>query len=236
MSLIEFRRADLGYGSVPVLAGVEFEIPPLSFVGILGHNGSGKTTLLKTTLGLIAPLRGQVLRHGARPGLPRFGYVPQKERLDPIFPLSAFDVAVMGTYSRVEPLQRLRGLQKKGLVERCLAEAGASELAGRPYSDLSGGQRQRVMIARALAAEPEILALDEPLAGIDVTTQKSLLALLRRLKEERGLAVMMVSHRVQAEKDLFTHVVWCDQGRAELGPAAQMLSSGRLSEVFKSEP
>ncbi len=233
--LIKFKHACLGYGGNPVLTGVDFEIQPQSFVGILGHNGSGKTTLLKTLLGLIPCMKGQFTSHGANLGLPRYGYVPQKERLDPIYPLSAHDVVAMGTYRKLEFFPRLRGKDGRGLIEHCLAACGASHLGQKAYSDLSGGQKQRVLIARALATEPEILALDEPLAGIDITTQKALLKLLKQFKEQRHLTILMVSHRIQAEKGLFTHIVWCDEGQVVMGPVDEMLSHGRLSEIFKAE-
>ncbi len=141
----------------------------------------------------------------------------------------------MGTCRRVELFRRLRGKDPRKFVEKCLEECGALSLARRRFSDLSGGQKQRVLIARALAAEPELLVLDEPLAGIDITTQKALLALLKKLKEEKGLTVLMVSHRVQAERGLFTHIVWVDEGKVTAGPAEEMLASGKLSEIFRSE-
>ena len=232
-SLIEFKHAFLGYGKRVVLKDVGFAIEPGSFWGILGHNGSGKTTILKTLLGLIPCLKGQVLEREA-PAALHFGYVPQKERLDPIYPLSAFDVAALGSYRRLELFPKLRGLDHSALVRHCLRECGALELADRRYGDLSGGQKQRVLIARALAAEPAILALDEPLAGIDITTQQSLLKLLKRLKEELHLTILMVSHRVRAEKDLFSHIAWVDEGVVTTGPAGEMLAT-KISEVFKTE-
>lgn len=229
--MIRFKNASLGHGKTPVLTHVDFEIRPGSFWGILGHNGSGKTTILKTMLGLIPCLDGCV----AAAGHPRFGYVPQKERLDPLFPVSALDVAKMGTYRRFDPLQRLHGDGGGKLVQRCLADCGASDLATQRFSDLSGGQKQRIVIARALAAEPEILVLDEPLAGIDITTQTALLTLLKDLKEHRKLTILMVSHRISAEKDLFTDVAWVHEGLVTTGPSAEMFASGKLSEIFKSE-
>ena len=228
--LIRFKRASLGYGGAAVVEGVNLEIRPGSFWGVLGHNGSGKTTVLKTMLGLIPCLRGKVAR-----GDVRFGYVPQKEKLDTIYPMSAFDVAVMGTYRRIQPGLLPGRSASQGLTRRCLRECGAANFAGKPYSALSGGQKQRVLIARALAAEPNLLALDEPLAGIDITTQHALLELLKTLKETHGLTILMISHRVRAEKGLFTDIAWVDEGRVETGPAEEMLSSGRLSEVFRSE-
>ncbi len=228
--LIRFKNASLGYGKTPILTKVDLDILPGSFWGILGHNGSGKTTILKTMLGLIPRLRGDLSGSGRR-----FGYVPQKERLDPLYPLSARAVTAMGTYRKLDLLERLRGAGHDDIVSRCLADCGATSLAERRLSDLSGGQKQRVLIARALAAEPEILVLDEPLAGIDITTQQSLLTLLKDLKERHKLTILMVSHRVSAEKGLFTDVAWVDEGRVTTGPSKEMFASGKISEVFRSE-
>lgn len=234
-ALFKFKHATIGWPQRPVLSGVDLEIPAGAFVGILGANGSGKTTSLKTVLGLIPLLKGQLIRRGAGLGEPRFGYVPQRETLDTLFPITAYDVAAMGTYRRVELFRRLRGLDERPLVEKCLAACGASAFAKKRYSDLSGGQRQRVLLSRALAAEPDVLALDEPLAGIDVTTQKSLIKLLKELKDERRLTVLMVSHRVRAERGLFTHILWCDEGKAIFGTAEELLGSGKVHETFESE-
>jgi ABC-type Mn2+/Zn2+ transport system ATPase subunit len=233
-ALVEFKGASIGYGKSVVLKDVGLQVRSGDFLGVLGYNGSGKTTLMRTLLGLIPALKGRfILRGGGVP--PRFGYVPQKEKLDPIYPLTAHAVAAMGTYRSFDFWGRLRGSRQAAHVRAALKECGAHELEHKMYSELSGGQRQRVLIARALAAQPELLILDEPLAGIDITTQHSVLRLLKKLKDERGLTIVMVSHRVQAEKDLFTHIAWVDGGKVEVGTAADMLSAGRVSEVFKEE-
>ncbi len=223
----------MGYGKKAVLSGVDLDIEKASFVGILGHNGSGKTTMLKTILGLVPCVKGRLTYPGGE--LPGFGYVPQKESLDPIYPLTGYNVASMGTYRGFSLLRRLRRGEDKAFIHHCLAECGATGFADKNFSSLSGGQKQRVLIARALAARPQVLALDEPLAGIDITTQKALIKLLHKFKDERGLTIMMVSHRVQAERELFTHIVWCDEGKAQMGPSEEMLKSSRAGEVFRSE-
>ena len=232
--LLRFEHATLGYERRPVLTDVDFAVSRGSFVGILGYNGSGKTTILKTILGIIPCIKGRFILQNGEAGLPRFGYVPQKEKLDPIYPLTAHDVVAMGTYRRFELLGRLRQYRVGHVVRHCLSECGASHIAHKSYGDLSGGQKQRVLIARALAAEPDILALDEPLAGIDVATQKSLVHLLNRLKEKEGLTVLMISHRIRAEKGLFTHIAWVDESRVVVGAAEEMLR-GTIGEVFRSE-
>ena len=234
-ALVQFKGASLGYGRRPVLSGVDLTVERGGFLGVLGPNGAGKSTILKTMLGLIPPMKGHLTLAGGAFGSPRFGYVPQKEKLDAIYPLTVREVAAMGTYRRFEAFARLRGLAHEDLIRRSLKECGALDLGDRRYSDLSGGQRQRVLIARALAAEPELLVLDEPLAGIDVPTQKSLLKLLKEFKEQKRLTVMMVSHRVQAERDLFTHIAWVQDGKAESGPAEKMLSAKHIHEIYGDE-
>jgi ABC-type Mn2+/Zn2+ transport system ATPase subunit len=219
-----------------VLTGVELAVARGDFLGVLGPNGAGKSTILKTMLGLIPPLKGHLRLHGSALGAPRFGYVPQKEKLDVIYPLTVREVAAMGTYRGVDLLRRLRGLTSDDLVKHCLRECGVWDLSDRRYSDLSGGQRQRVLIARALASEPELLVLDEPLAGIDVTTQKALLKLFKDIKDHQRLTVLMVSHRLQAERDLFTHIAWVQDGRADFGPAETMLATRHITEIFGGEP
>jgi len=233
--LVEFKGAAIGYGSAVILRDVNLQVRHGDFLGVLGYNGSGKTTLMRTLLGLIPALKGRFAARGAAGGSPRFGYVPQKEKLDSIYPLTALAVAAMGGYRSFDLLSRLRGSRQNAHIRSALKECGAQELAPEMYSELSGGQRQRVLIARALAAQPELLILDEPLAGIDITTQQAVLKLLKRLKEEHALTIVMVSHRVQAEKDLFTHIAWVDGGKVEVGAAKAMLSAGRVSEVFKEE-
>jgi ABC-type Mn2+/Zn2+ transport system ATPase subunit len=234
-ALVRFTGASLGYGRRPVLTGVDLTLHPGDFLGVLGPNGAGKSTILKTMLGLISPLKGKVELRGTSFGAPRFGYVPQKEKLDVIYPLTVREVAEMGTYRRFEIFKRLRGKLHEDLVRHCLKECGMWDMAERRYSDLSGGQRQRVLIARALAAEPELLVLDEPLAGIDVPTQKALLLLFKDFKERKGLTILMVSHRLQAERDLFTHIAWVENGKAEQGPAEKMLSARHITEIFGEE-
>jgi manganese/zinc/iron transport system ATP- binding protein len=222
--LIKFKNASVGYGRKPVLTGVDLELPRGATLGVFGYNGSGKTTILKSALGIIPVLSGKLER-----GTKRLGYVPQKERLDPIFPLDAEAVVELGACQSWKPFAR-----RTDLALRCLGDCGADHLARRRFSELSGGQKQRVLIARALAADPEVLLLDEPLAGVDVVTQRALIDLLHELRLARGLTFLMISHRLQVERDLFTHLAWVDEGKVEWGPAAQMLK-GRVGEVFRGE-
>src|SRR5205823_1561032 len=142
---------------------IAFTIERGDFTVLVGPNGAGKTTLLRGLLGLIPVLAGRIDYHFDRLASPP-GYVPQRDSLDPIFPLSVFEVVLMGTYAKLSPLRRVRQRHRQ-LAARCLEQVGLAPLAKRQFWELSGGQKQRVLIARALAAEPEVLFLDEPTAG-----------------------------------------------------------------------
>jgi ABC-type Mn2+/Zn2+ transport system ATPase subunit len=224
-ALIEFKRVDLGYDGKAILSRVNLSVKPGSFWGVLGPNGAGKSTFLKALLGLTPILKGErrLIREL------RFGYVPQKEKLDPIYPLTAEQVVEMGTYGHWSWGQSREQTER---VKQSLSECGALDLGLNRYSDLSGGQRQRVLIARALAAEPQILVLDEPLAGIDATTQKSILALLKKLHQNLNMSVVMVSHRLRSERELFTHIAWMREGKVDEGTTEEMLSNHHITEVF----
>ena len=220
----------LGYGEGPVLAHVSFTIERGEFAALLGPNGAGKTTLFRGILGLIPTLAGRIEYGFERSAHPP-GYVPQRERLDPIFPLTAFEVALMGTYVRLPPLVPV-GRRRRRLAAECLAQVGLAELAEQPFWALSGGQKQRVLIARALATEPEVLLLDEPTAGIDPGAEATIMEVISRLNRERRLTVVLVSHHLRLVRSLVGSVIWVEHGTATKGVAAEILAPERLAEVF----
>lgn len=213
--LLTVAAADFGYEGRPVVRGASLAVRPAELVALLGANGSGKTTLLRGLLGFLPPLAGSVQR---RQDL-RIGYVPQRETLDPLYPLSAFQVARTGSW-RDLPFWRLSGARERKLTQGALAACQAADFASRRYSELSGGQRQRVLLARALATEPELLLLDEPTAGIDPEAERGILDLLRRLRETRGLAIWMVTHHVHALAGRADRTLVVSEGRVQDGAAA----------------
>ncbi len=225
--LVRLSGAALGYGR-PLLEGVDLAIPPGEFLAVVGPNGGGKTTLLRTLLGSLPPLAG--VREG-RPAL-QVGYVPQREAVDPLWPLTAGDVVLMGRVRRAGPGRRLG--QADGEKSRlALQRVGLPELWGRSFRTLSGGQRQRVLIARALAAEPDLLALDEPTSGMDPAAELSAMDLLRDL-HRGGLAVVMVSHRLEAVANYAVRLAFVDQERHLwlVGTLAEMLQPDALSALY----
>jgi ABC-type Mn2+/Zn2+ transport system ATPase subunit len=207
--------ADFGYEGRPVVRGASLCARAGEFVALLGSNGSGKTTLLRGLLGFLPPLTGSVER---RTGL-RIGYVPQRETLDPLYPLSGYQVARTGSW-RDLPFWRLAGARERARTQAALEACRASEFAGRRYGELSGGQRQRVLLARALATQPELLLLDEPTAGIDPETERAILDLLRELRDAQGLSIWMVTHHVHALAGRIDRTAVLSGGRLELDAAA----------------
>jgi zinc transport system ATP-binding protein len=191
--VISLRNVSFAYDGGLVLEAVTLEIGPRDFVSVVGPNGGGKTTLLKLVLGLLEPARGQVRVFGLPPreACGRIGYMPQHAQMDPWFPATVADVVLMGRLGRAKTLGPYRRPEREA-ARRALEEVGLFDLRNRPFAALSGGQRQRTLIARALAAEPEILLLDEPTASLDVHMEGELYELLRRLNER--LTVVIVSH------------------------------------------
>ncbi len=214
-ALLRSEAASFGVGARSVVSELSFEIRPGDWVALVGPNGSGKTTLLRGLLGLVPPRDGKVLR---RPGL-RLGYVPQRETLDPLYPLSAFDVALLGTYGDVRPWRRL-GPRERDLARTALDDCRALPLARRRYGELSGGERQRVLLARALASQPELLLLDEPTAGVDPAAELAIFEALDRLRERRPVAIWIVTHQVEALRGRAERIASICDGRLRLEAAA----------------
>jgi zinc transport system ATP-binding protein len=188
---IRFDRVSFSYADVPVLDAARFHIHAGEFAAIVGPNGSGKTTVLKLLLGLAKPSAGTITVLGRPPEEARtsIGYVPQHATYDPAFPISVVEVVRMG---RLRTSVRRYNADDDRAVEKALAMAEVADLAARPYSALSGGQRRRVLVARALAAEPELLVLDEPTANMDAESETRLFETLRQLKGKA--TILIVTH------------------------------------------
>jgi ABC-type Mn2+/Zn2+ transport system ATPase subunit len=208
--LFALRDVTLGYDGAPVLERVSLEIERGEFLALLGPNGAGKTTLLRGVLGLLTPLAGRIDYGFDRQAQPP-GYVPQRETLDPIFPLTVFEVVLMGTYARMSPIRPIRAPQRH-LAHGCLARVGLGDLSRKQFWALSGGQKQRVLIARALAAKPEILVLDEPTSGVDRASERAIVDLITQLNRELRLTVLLVSHHLEAIRSGVRSAVWVEGG------------------------
>jgi len=178
----------VGYGGPPVLTGVEFEIGPGTTIGVLGPNGGGKTTLFKALLGRLAPLAGSLEVAVS------CSTVPQTDRSRLDFPVTCLDVARMGSLADL-PWWKRPGRREREASLEALEMVGMRDLERAPFGELSGGQRQRVLIARALAADADLLLLDEPYSGLDSPSAERLDRLILELAA-RGRSVMIATHDV----------------------------------------
>ena len=219
-----------GYEGRPILKGVTFTVEEGEFCALLGPNGAGKTTLLRGMLGLIPILGGRVEYGFDRRATPP-GYVPQRESLDPIFPLTVLEVVLMGTFARLWPLQPV-GRRQHRFAAECLAQVGLEGIAAQPFWSLSGGQKERILIARALASEPRLLLLDEPTAGVDPGATVAIMDAITRLNRERGLTVVLVSHQLRIVRQVVRSVIWVDGGSAVKGTAEELLAPQWIADVF----
>jgi len=224
----------IGYNGQAVLSGISLSIARASFTAILGANGSGKSTLLKTLLGLQPAVAGQIRIHTPTGTPPVFGYVPQTLQLDPLYLFTGFDVALMGVFGRVGP-GRFPPKIERLFVRECLHATAAEAFADKRFAELSGGQKQRVLIARALAAKPEVLVLDEPTAGVDAMATRALLEFISQLHEERKLTILLVTHDLPLVRKHAQQVIWLHQGRIQHGTVAELFTHERMAEIFEME-
>ncbi len=229
------RAVGLGYGSTRVLSEVNWSIRPGDFVGLVGPNGAGKTTLLKCILGTLKPQRGIIHRTPPTPMTELvFAYVPQEKSIDPFFPLSALDVVLMGRYQKLGPGTRPQAMDRQ-MARDSLAHVGLEALASAPFQALSGGQKQRVLIARALAAEPHVLILDEPTIGMDVAAEKQLMALINGLYEGRSLTVILATHNLNLVAQYARQLAIVGEGQLLVGAPETLLTADQLQQLYRTD-
>lgn len=231
---IEVTDATVRYGDVLALDGVSLSVAPGRVCGLLGTNGSGKSTLFKTVLGLVPTDGGRVRilgRTGAaarRRGL--VGYVPQSEQVDWAFPVRVRDVVMMGRYGRMGQRRRPRPADREA-VEHALDRTHLGDLADRQIGALSGGQRKRVFLARALAQRGGIMLLDEPFTGVDIRTERAIVALLQALRDE-GHVILVSTHNLASVPGFCDHAVLVNRRLVAFGPVAEVFTPANLSLAF----
>jgi zinc/manganese transport system ATP-binding protein len=228
--LVALERAAVGYGGRPILRGVDLSVSQGDFLAVVGPNGGGKTTALLTLLGALPLIEGRLVR----PRPVRVGYVPQRDHVDAVWPFTAGEVALMGRVPSLGPFRR-PGRADRERVREALARVGVDHLAGRAYGELSGGQRQRTLIARALAADPELLALDEPTNGMDPAAELATMDLLRELQRAtRSLSIVMVSHRLENVANYARALAFVDKDKSlfRVGTLDEMLRPDALGALY----
>ena len=226
--MLRVRDVAAGYGRHRVLEHLNFEVEAHDYLALVGSNGSGKTTLLRTILGLLAPLEGQI---EWPQGKPHFGYVPQVVSVDEIFPLTASEIVQMGLFGRIGALRRVQ----KSHVEKAqsaLEEVGIGHLSKKLFRELSGGQKQRTLIARALVADPQILVLDEHTNNLDIAGEKAIMNLIDEVRLRHNVAVLMVTHSLNAVANHAKHIGIIRDGRFDFAPVETVMHNEYLTHFY----
>ncbi|MBD3217988.1 MAG: ATP-binding cassette domain-containing protein, partial [candidate division Zixibacteria bacterium] len=225
---VQVTDLTVAYKDKPVLWDIDLEIPPKVLLAIVGPNGAGKTTLIKSILGLVRPAAGQVLIYGQpyRKKRKMVGYVPQRGSVDWDFPTNVLDVVMMGSYGSLGWVKRPGKKEKHNAME-ALERVGMEKFADRQISQLSGGQQQRVFLARALVQDAMIYFMDEPFQGVDATTERAIINILKELKDS-GKTVAVVHHDLQTVPEYFDWVTLINVRRIDSGPVKQVFTENNL--------
>ncbi|MDO3694161.1 metal ABC transporter ATP-binding protein [Wenyingzhuangia sp. chi5] len=222
----------VAYNYKPVLWDIDLQIPEGVLMAIVGPNGAGKSTLLKSILDIIKPLAGTVTVYEKPYKKQRHlvAYVPQKGSVDWDFPTTALDVVMMGTYGSLGWIKR-PGKAEKKLALEALEKVGMLTFQDRQISQLSGGQQQRIFLARALVQNAAIYFMDEPFQGVDATTEKAIIQILKELRKA-GKTVVVVHHDLQTVPEYFDWVTFLNVKKIATGPVAQIFNDDNLTKTY----
>ena len=218
--LLACRDVSLGYEHKPLLEHLDFTVRTGDYVAVLGENGSGKSTLLKSLLGLTPPLAGEIDRSAQKAG--QLGYLPQQTPAQRDFPATAEEVVLSGFLNR-KGFRLTYSNKEKSAALMHMGKLGILELKDKCYRELSGGQQQRVLLCRALCAANDLLILDEPVTGLDPAASQDLYKTLRYLHDREGMAILMVTHDLDAALREATTILHIGQKRWFCGSVAEYL-------------
>lgn len=230
---IEVRHLHVSYYGNEVVSDVSFSFDSGNIIGIIGPNGAGKSTLMQAILGLIPKDKGEVSFQGQtiKDVRKKIAYVPQRNNIDWDFPIIVRDTVLLGTYPGLKVFRRPGKLEKK-LAFDCLKQVGMEEFSNRQIGELSGGQQQRVFLARALAQQAEYFFLDEPFVGIDAASEKTIIKILKDLRDE-GKTVFVVHHDLSTIEDYFDELVLINKELIESGPVQKVFKPDLMNKAYR---
>lgn len=231
-AILDVHDVTVAYHRRPVLWDVDLVIERPQLAAVVGPNGAGKSTLLKAILGLVPLASGRVEAFGQPVARVRrrIGYVPQRESVDWDFPVSVLDVVLMGTYGELGWIRRPGASQRQRAL-RCLAQVGMESYAAQQIGQLSGGQQQRVFLARALAQEADLYFMDEPMAGVDAATERTIFQVLTDLRRA-GKTIVAVHHDLRTVPEFFDYVVLLNVRLVAAGPREEVFTPENLRKTY----
>jgi ABC-type Mn2+/Zn2+ transport system ATPase subunit len=229
---VSVEGVTVGYDHRPALTDVSLSVSSGSLLAVIGPNGAGKSTLLKLIAGIIKPWTGRLTVLGGPPGSSagRIAYLPQAEAVDWEFPVTVAEVVMMGRYGRLGFLREPRRRDRE-VVGQALDKVGMGDATDRQIGALSGGQRRRVFLARAIAAEPDLYLLDEPVTGVDATTQEDLMDVLEG-EARAGKTVIATTHDLICAAQRFHQAAFINGRLVAAGPANLVLDQQLLAETY----
>jgi ABC-type Mn2+/Zn2+ transport system ATPase subunit len=231
---ISLENVNVRYGNNLALENTSIKIPYHSFTGVIGMNGAGKSTLFKAIMGLVKPQTGTITICGDDPYTAQkhghVAYVPQSELVDWDFPVSVYEVVMMGRIG-TQNIFKMASTVDHEAVKTALERVNMTNFQARQIGELSGGQKKRVFVARALAQGAEILLLDEPFAGLDATTEKSLITLFIGLKES-GKTIIIATHDLLSLPDTCDHVALVKSTIIAYGPTQEVFTRELVEKTF----
>jgi zinc/manganese transport system ATP-binding protein len=234
--MLELDNASAVRGSSMIWSEGTFTVPSASIVGVIGPNGSGKTTLLMMILGLLRTETGSITVLGREPerGDPRIGYVPQNYASIAGDSIRARDLVLLGLTGSRYGVGRTSRVEH-ARVDEVLDEVGATEFAGRRMSKLSGGQQQRIAIAQAIVGQQQLLLLDEPLANLDVRNQQEIVALLKRINEQRGIGILLVVHDLNPLLAVLNGAIYLLDGHPHYDSVDEIVDEDLLTHLYGTQ-
>lgn len=230
--LLDVHDVTIAYHRRPVLWDVDLALDGPHLVAVIGPNGAGKSTLLKAILGLVPLASGSVRLFGQPLDdvRSRIGYVPQRESVDWDFPVDVLGVVLMGTYGRLGWFRR-PGASERELAHDCLRKVGMEAYARQQIGQLSGGQQQRTFLARALAQKADLYFMDEPMAGVDAATERTIFTLLQELRQQ-GKTVIVVHHDLRTVPQYFDRAALLNMRLVAAGPTAEVFTPENLRKTY----
>lgn len=231
---IAVKNLCVSYGDKEVIKDVSFSFQTGKLIGIIGPNGAGKSTMMKAALGLISRDAGSITFEGKPLEAVRknIAYVPQRSKIDWDFPIIVQDTVLLGTYPKLGVFRRPSKKDKQWALQ-CLEKVGMESFAKSQIGELSGGQQQRVFLARALAQEAEYFFLDEPFVGIDVSSEKVIIDILKELREA-GKTIFVVHHDLGKVEDYFNDLILLNGELIGAGPVSEVFRDDKIQEAYQT--
>lgn len=232
---IVVRDLSTSYHGEEVLQDINFSFDTGKLIGIIGPNGAGKSTLIKSMLNLIAKDKGEVTFCGKplKEIRKKIAYVPQRAEIDWDFPIVVLDAVLLGTYPGLGVFRRPKKADREWAYD-CLEKVGMEEFSKRQIGELSGGQQQRVFLARALAQKADFFFLDEPLVGIDVSSEELIMNILKGLRDE-GKSIFVVHHDLTKVEEYFEDLVLLNKKLIKSGPVKTVLRPDLMREAYDAQ-